>query len=137
MEQVNDATFANKVLGDGIAVIPAKGEVYAPVDGTVVSIFDTKHAIGIQSVNGTELLIHIGIDTVNLNGKYFNAHVKTGDSIKKGQLMISFEKDKIEKEGYDTVIPLLFTDLPEDKQLTKLALSKMTKESQVAIIQKK
>lgn len=137
MEQVNDATFANKVLGDGIAVIPEKGEVYAPVDGTVVSIFDTKHAIGIQSVNGTELLIHIGIDTVNLNGKYFNAHVKTGDSIKKGQLMISFEKDKIEKEGYDTVIPLLFTDLPEDKQLTKLALSKMTKESQVAIIQKK
>lgn len=137
LEQVNDATFANKVLGDGIAVIPEKGEVYAPVDGTVVSIFDTKHAIGIQSVNGTELLIHIGIDTVNLNGKYFNAHVKTGDSIKKGQLMISFEKDKIEKEGYDTVIPLLFTDLPEDKQLTKLALSKMTKESQVAIIQKK
>ena len=85
----------------------------------------------------TELLIHIGIDTVNLNGKYFNAHVKTGDSIKKGQLMISFEKDKIKKEGYDTVIPLLFTDLSQDKQLTKLALSKMTKESQVAIIQKK
>ena len=137
LEQVNDATFANKVLGDGIAVIPEKGEVYAPVDGTVVSIFDTKHAIGIQSVNGTELLIHIGIDTVNLNGKYFNAHVKTGDSIKKGQLMISFEKDKIEKEGYDTVIPLLFTDLPEDKQLTKLALTKMTKESQVAKKKKK
>ena len=137
LEQVNDATFANKVLGDGIAVIPEKGEVYAPVDGTVVSIFDTKHAIGIQSANGTELLIHIGIDTVNLNGKYFKAHVKTGDSIKKGQLMISFEKDKIKKEGYDTVIPLLFTDLSEDKQLTKLALSKMTKESQVAIIQKK
>lgn len=137
LEQVNDATFASKVLGDGVAVIPEKGEVYAPVDGTVVSIFDTKHAIGIQSTNETELFIHIGIDTVNLNGKYFNTYVKVGDSIQKGQLMIRFEKEKIEKEGYDTVIPLFFTDLSEDKRLTKLALSKMTKESQIAILQKK
>ncbi len=97
MEDVKDETFANKVLGDGTAVLPAEGKVYAPADGVILSVFDTKHAICFQSSFGTELLIHIGVDTVNLKGEFFTAHVKDGDIVKKGQLMIEFEKEKIEK----------------------------------------
>ena len=113
MEEVKDETFAGKILGDGIAVIPSEGKVYAPADGTILSVFDTKHAVCFQSGAGTEILIHIGINTVNLNGKYFTAHIKDGDIVKQGQLMVEFNKEQIEKAGYDTVIPMIFTDLPE------------------------
>ena len=119
MEDVKDETFANKVLGDGIAVIPSEGKVYAPTDGTVLSVFDTRHAVCFQSSCGTEILIHIGVDTVNLKGKYFTAHVKDGDIVKKGQLMIEFDREQIEKAGYDTVIPMIFTDLQEGRVLEK------------------
>ena len=88
MEDVKDETFANKVLGDGIAVISEEGKVYAPADGTILSVFDTKHAVCFASTYGTEILIHIGVDTVNLQGKYFTAHVKDGDTVKRGQLLI-------------------------------------------------
>lgn len=121
MEDVKDETFANKVLGDGIAVIPSEGKVYAPADGTVLSVFDTRHAVCFQSSYGTEILIHIGVDTVNLKGKYFTAHVKDGDIVKKGQLMIEFDREQIEKAGYDTVIPMIFTDLQEGRVLEKEA----------------
>ena len=121
MEDVKDETFANKVLGDGTAVLPAEGKVYAPADGVILSVFDTKHAICFQSSCGTELLIHIGVDTVNLKGEFFTVHVKDGDIVKKGQLMIEFEKEKIEKAGYDTVIPMIFTDLPQGRTLEKTA----------------
>lgn len=119
MEEVKDATFASKVLGDGVAVIPAEGKVYAPTDGTILSIFDTKHAVCFASNRGTEILIHIGVDTVNLQGKYFTAHVKDGDIVKRGQLLIEFDREQIEKAGYDTTIPMIFTDMPEGKVLEK------------------
>lgn len=121
MEEVKDATFAGKILGDGVAVIPAEGKVYAPADGTVLSVFDTKHAVCFASSLGTEILIHIGVDTVNLQGKFFTAHVKDGDQVKRGQLLIEFDKEQIEKAGYDTAIPMIFTDLPEGKVLEKTA----------------
>ncbi len=117
MEDVKDETFANKVLGEGVAVLPTDGRVYAPADGMVMSVFDTKHAVCFASRYGTEILIHIGVDTVNLQGKYFTAHVKDGDMVKKGQLLIEFDKEQIEKAGYDTAIPMIFTDLPEEKTL--------------------
>lgn len=125
MEDVKDETFANKVLGDGVAVIPSEGKVFAPADGTVASVFDTRHAICFTSRYGTEILIHIGVDTVNLQGKYFTAHVKDGDEVTKGQLLISFDKPQIEKAGYDTTIPMIFTDLPEEKRLEKSAPGRM------------
>lgn len=121
MEEVKDATFAGKVLGDGVAVIPAEGKVYAPADGRILSVFDTKHAVCFASSRGTEILLHIGVDTVNLQGKYFTAHVKDGDTVKKGQLLIEFDKEQIEKAGYDTAIPMIFTDMPEGKNLEKAA----------------
>ncbi len=136
MEEVKDETFANKVLGDGAAVIPEEGKVYAPADGTVLSIFDTKHAVCFASKYGTEILIHIGVDTVNLQGKYFTAHVKDGDAVKKGQLMIEFDKEQIQKAGYDTVIPMIFTDLPDDRRLEVSAPGKMTADRAAAVIRK-
>ena len=110
MEDVNDETFRNKVLGDGVAIQPAEGAVYAPVNGTVASVFETKHAICLVSDSGEEILLHIGIDTVNLNGEHFTAHVKDGDKVKAGQLLIEFDLKKIGEKGYDTVIPMIFTD---------------------------
>lgn len=110
MEDVNDETFRNKVLGDGVAIKPEAGAVYAPVNGTVASVFETKHAICLVSDAGEEILIHIGIDTVNLNGEHFTAHVKDGDKVKAGQLLIEFDLKKIGEKGYDKVIPMIFTD---------------------------
>ncbi len=134
MEEVNDETFAGKILGDGIAVIPSEGKVYAPADGTILSVFDTKHAVCFQSRAGTEILIHIGINTVNLNGKYFTAHIKDGDIVKQGQLMVEFNKEQIEKAGYDTVIPMIFTDIPEEKRLGKPVLGKIDQSTRAAVI---
>ncbi len=134
MEEVKDETFAGKILGDGIAVIPSEGKVYAPADGTILSVFDTKHAVCFQSGAGTEILIHIGINTVNLNGKYFTAHIKDGDIVKQGQLMVEFNKEQIEKAGYDTVIPMIFTDLPEEKRLEKPVLGKIDQSTRAAVI---
>ena len=91
LSEVKDATFASEVLGRGMAVIPSKGEVKAPCDATVSTIFDTKHAIGLATESGLELLIHIGVDTVELGGKFYTAHVKDGDQVKKGQTLITFD----------------------------------------------
>lgn len=136
MEEVNDDTFANKVLGDGAAVLPEEGKVYAPADGVITSIFDTKHAICFTSSQGTEILIHIGVDTVNLQGKYFTAHVKDGDAVKRGQLLIEFDKEQIEKAGYDTVIPMIFTDLPEDRKLEVASPGAMSPATRAAVLRK-
>lgn len=134
MEEVKDETFANKVLGDGVAVIPSDGKVYAPTDGTIISVFDTKHAVCFSSSYGTEILIHIGVDTVNLQGKYFTTYVKDGDIVKKGQLMIAFDREQIQKAGYDTVIPMIFTDLPDEKRIEKTKPGKIGLDQAVAAI---
>ncbi len=99
MEDVKDETFRNKILGDGIAIRPEEGAVYAPVNGTVASVFETKHAICLISDAGEEILIHIGVDTVNLQGEHFTAYVKDGDKVKAGQLLIRFDLKKIAEKG--------------------------------------
>ena len=114
IEDVKDPTFSKKIMGEGFAIIPTEGKVCAPCDANVETIFFTKHAIGLKAIDGTEMLIHIGIDTVNLNGKYFKSYVKEGDYVKAGDTLITFEMDKVKNEGYDTVIPLVFTN-PEKK----------------------
>ncbi len=117
LSEVHDAVFSQKVLGDGVAILPSEGNVFAPVDGTVSALFETKHAIGLTSQDGVELLIHIGIDTVNLQGKYFTAHVKVGDSVKKGDRMISFDSKAIQEEGYEIITPVLVANTAEFKSV--------------------
>lgn len=113
LSKVDDPTFAEEILGKGAAIIPSEGKVAAPFDGTVISVFDTKHAIALKSENGLELLIHIGLDTVKLNGKHYDAKVSNGDKIKKGQELILFNMNKIKEEGYDIVTPVVVTN-PDD-----------------------
>ena len=126
MEEVKDSTFAQKMLGDGFAILPEEGEVCAPVNGTVSSIFDTKHAICLISDGGVEILIHIGIDTVNLQGKHFTAYVKDGDVVKAGQPLVSFELEKVKQAGYDTVIPMVFTDPDHQPDISKMKMRRVT-----------
>lgn len=101
LTEVNDDVFSSKVIGNGVALIPTNGVIIAPTDCTVVSLFPTLHAIGLKLNNGAELLIHIGLNTVQLKGKYFKTYVHQGDSVKKGDKLLSFDIDKIQKLGYD------------------------------------
>lgn len=110
LNQVADDAFSQEVLGKGIAIIPSEGKVYAPFDGTVITLFPTKHAIGIVSDNGCEVLIHIGMNTVQLNGKYFTSHVQQGDKVKKRQLLVEFDIDHILQEGYNLETPVIITN---------------------------
>lgn len=114
--EVKDEGFASKGMGDGIGIIPEEGKVYAPFDADVEAVFPTGHAIGL-SANGVEVLIHIGINTVELDGKGFQAHVAQGGTVKKGDLLVTFDKEMIEKEGYDTTIICVITEIGEGTQL--------------------
>lgn len=116
VSEVKDEAFASAAMGDGVGIIPADGNVYAPCDGTVEVIFPTGHAVGISTEN-IELLIHIGINTVELNGKGFVSHVKQGDTIRKGDLLVSFDKELIEKEGYDSTVIFIVTDKADEQMM--------------------
>lgn len=110
LESVPDATFAQGLLGLGAAIEPSEGRVVAPADGTVGTIFDTHHALGLNLDNGVELLIHIGINTVELKGEGFTAHVSEGDRVTKGQTLITFDKDFISSKGYNTITPVIVSN---------------------------
>ncbi|GAB6677912.1 beta-glucoside-specific PTS transporter subunit IIABC [Streptococcus uberis] len=109
LENVSDDVFASKMLGEGIAIKPSKGELYAPVDAVIKMVYKTKHALGLVTEDGTELLIHIGINTVNLDGKYFDVLVKEGQAVKRGDLLVIFDIDRIVEAGFDSTTMLLFT----------------------------
>lgn len=111
LEEVDDAAFSKKMLGEGLAIIPSEGEVYAPFDGTVKVMFQTGHAIGLESDTGIELLIHVGLDTVKLEGEGFTPRVKTGDKVRKGQLLLTFDIEDIKEKGYDLITPVVITNL--------------------------
>ncbi len=108
--EVPDPVFSEKVLGDGFAVIPAEGKIYAPTDGEVTLVFDTLHAVGMTSSMGTEILIHIGLDTVTLGGEPFTAHVAAGDKVKKGDLLVEVDLDKIKAAGLNSITPVLISN---------------------------
>ncbi|AWH76100.1 beta-glucoside-specific PTS transporter subunit IIABC [Clostridioides difficile] len=107
ISKVNDELFASKTLGDGVAIIPANGNLYAPCDSEVVMLFETKHAIGLKTKNGAEILIHIGINTVSMNGDGFKTFVKTGDNVKEGDLLIKFDLDKISHANLDSTVMIV------------------------------
>lgn len=107
---VNDPTFASGILGKGAAVVPVSGKLVSPVDGVVESLFKTCHAIAIKADNGAHILIHIGVDTVKLEGVFFNAQVKPGDRIKPGDALIVFDAEAITQAGFDLTTPIIITN---------------------------
>ncbi|GLW36205.1 PTS beta-glucoside transporter subunit EIIBCA [Pectobacterium carotovorum subsp. carotovorum] len=113
LEEVNDKVFSSGVVGQGIAILPQEGRIYSPVDGVIASTFTSGHAVGILSQNGAEILIHVGIDTVQLEGQHYEMHVTEGDKVKKGQLLLAFDLEAIQKAGYDTVTPMVVTNADE------------------------
>lgn len=113
LSEARDAAFSEGIMGKGVVIEPSKGEVVAPFDGTVLTVFPTKHAIGLISDNGTELLIHIGIDTVQLEGKGFESFVEQNARVKKGDKLVSFDIKAIEEAGYSTQVPIIITNTPD------------------------
>lgn len=122
--EVEDPVFSEKMVGDGFAIIPAAGSVVSPVDGEIINVFPTKHAIGIKSVKGYEILIHVGLDTVQLKGEGFTALVKDGEKIKKGQEILQFDLEFIKKSATSFIVPVIFTDS------TKVSVKKFGKTTQ-------
>lgn len=107
ISQVPDPTFAEGILGKGIAIKPSEGKFYAPVDGVVSTVFPTGHAVGVTSTEGTEVLIHVGLDTVQLKGQFFRTLVETDQKVKKGDLLLEADLEEIAKAGYHTVTPMI------------------------------
>lgn len=114
--EVKDEVFASKGMGDGVGIIVEEGKIYAPFSGSVEALFPTGHAVGLAT-DGVEVLIHIGINTVELDGKGFQAHVQQGDAVKKGDLLVTFDKELIEKEGYDSTVIFIVTDMGDGERL--------------------
>ena len=126
LEDVADEAFSSGVLGKGIAILPTEGKVVAPADCTVVTLFPTAHAIGLLTDNGTEILIHIGMDTVKLEGKYFSAKVKQGDHVSAGQTLIEFDADAIRADGFDITTPVLVTNTAQYTDIVAATGQKVT-----------
>lgn len=118
LNEINDPAFASGAMGAGVGIKPAEGKVYAPFDAKVEVLFETKHAIGLTGTNGAAVLIHVGIDTVNLNGAPFHNLVNQGDTVKKGDLLLTFDIDAIKKAGYDTTTPFLVTNAFDYNEIT-------------------
>ena len=110
LTKANDQVFSAKLMGDGAAVIPSDGTIYSPVTGTVTIAYETKHAYGIKSDDGAEVLIHIGLDTVNLKGEHFESFVKQGQRVNKGDKLGTVDLDAVKKAGYDTTVMVVITN---------------------------
>ena len=118
--QINDPTFGEEMLGKGMAIKPAEGKVYAPFDGTVAMVFDTKHAVSVVSDKGAEVLIHVGLDTVMLKGEHYTAHVESGAAVKKGDLLLEFDMEAIAAAGYDTITPVVICNTDDYKDVVRI-----------------
>lgn len=110
LRDVKDAVFAQGIVGQGAAVIPSEGKVYAPAEGVVASVFNTRHAVCLKLDCGAELLIHVGLSTVELGGQYYTAHVQEGAHVEKGQLLLEFDRDEIRRAGYDVTTPIVVSN---------------------------
>jgi PTS system beta-glucosides-specific IIC component len=136
LSEVSDPTFSQEILGKGIAIKPVKGRIVSPVNGTVTLVFETKHAVSVTGDSGEEILIHIGLDTVNLKGKYFTAHVNEGDKVKAGDLLVEFDLEQIKEAGYDIITPVIICNSGEYKEINTID-SKEVKELEKIIYIKK
>lgn len=137
LNQVKDNAFASEALGKGAAIIPASNQVLSPIAGTVTVVYSTKHAIGITGAQGEEFLIHIGVDTVKLGGKYFEAHVKEGDIVMPGDILVTVDFAAIEKEGYDPTVIVVDTTEPESRAVTLLKTGEITPSEEWFLVESK
>ncbi|WP_271401354.1 PTS sugar transporter subunit IIA [Salinicoccus roseus] len=110
LEDIPDPVFAEKMMGEGFGVEPTDGEVVAPVSGTIMQVFPTNHAVGIKTQNGLEVLIHIGLETVAMEGKGFEGHVSEGDKVEKGDKLVTFDMDLVKSEANSTISPVIITN---------------------------
>ena len=113
LEEIKDPAFSQGILGQGVGIKPAEGKILAPCDGTVAQMFDTGHAVSMETSFGAEILIHVGLDTVELKGQGFKVHAKAGDKVKKGQLLIEFDIPAITAAGYDVTTPVVVCNSDE------------------------
>ena len=121
LKEVNDPTFNSGMLVQGVAIVPSEGKIYAPADGEIAMVFETLHAVSMTADNGVEILVHVGLDTVELKGEGFEAHVQAGDKVKKGDLMLSVDLDAVQAAGYDIVTPILVCNTDEYAAVEGLA----------------
>jgi PTS system N-acetylglucosamine-specific IIC component len=120
LSEVEDQVFSQKMMGDGFAIEPIEGTLVSPIDGEVMTVFPTKHAIGLKTVEGIEILIHVGLDTVNLKGEGFEALVQEGDSVQQGTPLLQVDVEYVKKHAPSIVTPVVFTNLPEGKEVKLL-----------------
>lgn len=118
--EINELTFQKEMLGTSVAIRPLVGEVYAPTDGKIEMLIETLHALSITTMGGTEILIHVGIDTVALKGKYFKAHVKEGMMVKRGDLLLEFDLKKITEAGYDMISPVIICNTEDYAEIERV-----------------
>lgn len=136
LERLTDAAFSSGALGEGVGIVPKKGQVVSPINGEIKLLFPTKHAIGLVSEDGVEMLIHIGIDTVQLGGKYFESHVNQGDHVIKGQLLVTFDQEKIVDSGYSLETPIIITNSNEFSDIHNTKLKYVKENDNIFTIKK-
>ena len=127
ISQVPDPTFADEILGKGLAIRPSSDVIFSPCDGTVDMMFDTGHAVNLISESGMEILIHVGLETVSLKGKHFKTFKNSGDHVSKGDKLIEFERDQIAAEGFNTIIPVVICNSDSYSSVKVLAVDSQVK----------
>jgi len=133
LEEVPDPVFSEKMMGDGIAMKPSNGKVVSPVDGDIVQVFPTKHAVGVKAGNGAEILIHIGLETVALDGEGFTLHVKEGDKVKKGDTLVEVDLAVVSEKASSTITPMLITNMSDIETLDKQDVKQVRASEDVVI----
>ena len=134
LSEIEDPVFSSEALGKGCAIEPTKGEVVAPFDGTIEQVADTNHAVGMMGDNGVEVLIHVGMDTVELKGKGYEPKVKVGDKVKKGQLLLKFDMAAISAAGYKLTTPVVVTNTDDFASVEPAATGKVTQGQAVVLV---
>ncbi|MFD1389073.1 PTS glucose transporter subunit IIA [Oceanobacillus oncorhynchi subsp. oncorhynchi] len=133
LEEVPDPVFSEKMMGDGIAIKPSNGKVVSPVDGDIVQVFLTKHAVGVKAGNGAEILIHIGLETVALDGEGFTIYVKEGDKVKKGDVLVDVDLSVVSEKASSTITPMLITNMSDIETLDKQNVKRVRASEDVVI----
>jgi sugar PTS system EIIA component len=127
LENVPDPVFSQKMMGEGFAIEPTNGEVVAPIDGEIVQLFHTKHAIGLKTENGAEIIIHVGLETVAMEGEGFTAHVKEGSKVKKGDKLLTVDLEKVREKAKSTVTPVVVTNSADSEKISLVATDSVIK----------